>query len=186
MLDADGHALLTDFGLSKEGVQDNQGAKSFCGSVAYLAPEMLRRSGHGKSVDWYLLGVLLFEMLVGKPPFFDKNKEIMFHNIQKGYLRLPPELSTDAKSLLTGLLMRNPQMRLGASKYDAEDIKKHPFFKSIDWEAAMNKELTPPKPQIKPIIIRDIDPSIFDDSECHGEDKVPGWSFANNVECLDK
>lgn len=65
VVDSQGHALLTDFGLSKEGVLDNISAKSFCGSVAYLAPEMLKRSGHGKSVDWYLLGVLLYEMLVG-------------------------------------------------------------------------------------------------------------------------
>lgn len=74
MLNADGHALLTDFGLSKEGVSDNDQAKSFCGSIAYLAPEMLRRTGHGKSVDWYLAGVLLYEMLVGIPPFFNKNR----------------------------------------------------------------------------------------------------------------
>ena len=78
VLDADGHALLTDFGLSKEGVLDNEGAKSFCGSVAYLAPEMLKRIGHGKSVDWYLLGVLLYEMLVGIPPYFTNNKEKLF------------------------------------------------------------------------------------------------------------
>jgi len=65
VIDTEGHALLTDFGLSKEGVLDNISARSFCGSVAYLAPEMLKRSGHGKSVDWYLLGVLLYEMLVG-------------------------------------------------------------------------------------------------------------------------
>ena len=75
VLDDEGHALLTDFGLSKEGVLDmNQGAKSFCGSVAYLAPEMLRKAGHGKSVDWYLLGVLLYEMIVGQPPYFSKSK----------------------------------------------------------------------------------------------------------------
>ena len=74
VLDNDGHALLTDFGLSKEGVYDNQGAKSFCGSLAYLAPEMIRRTGHGKSVDWYLLGVLLYEMLVGVPPYYSTNK----------------------------------------------------------------------------------------------------------------
>jgi serine/threonine protein kinase len=74
VLDAQGHALLTDFGLSKEGVLDNQAANSFCGSVAYLAPEMLKRSGHGKSVDWYLLGVLLYEMLVGIPPYYSNNK----------------------------------------------------------------------------------------------------------------
>ncbi len=74
VLDADGHAMLTDFGLSKEGIKDNDYTQSFCGSIAYLAPEMLRRCGHGKSVDWYLLGVLLYEMLVGMPPYFDKNK----------------------------------------------------------------------------------------------------------------
>jgi serine/threonine protein kinase len=75
VLDDEGHALLTDFGLSKEGVLDNQAAKSFCGSVAYLAPEVLKRTGHGKSVDWYLLGVLLYEMLIGIPPYFTNNRE---------------------------------------------------------------------------------------------------------------
>jgi serine/threonine protein kinase len=74
VLDADGHALLTDFGLSKEGVKENDSTQSFCGSVAYLAPEMLRRAGHGKSVDWYLLGVLLYEMLVGMPPYFNRDR----------------------------------------------------------------------------------------------------------------
>lgn len=74
VFDVDGHALLTDFGLSKEGVQTNYQARSFCGSPAYLAPEMLKRSGHGKSVDWYLLGVLLYEMLVGIPPYYSNNK----------------------------------------------------------------------------------------------------------------
>jgi serine/threonine protein kinase len=74
VLDEDGHALLTDFGLSKEGMKGAEFTQSFCGSVAYLAPEMLRRSGHGRTVDWYLLGVLLYEMLVGIPPYFNKNK----------------------------------------------------------------------------------------------------------------
>jgi serine/threonine protein kinase len=100
VIDPEGHAQLTDFGLSKEGVLDNISAKSFCGSVAYLAPEMLRRSGHGKSVDWYLLGVLLYEMLVGQPPYFCHNKEQLFYNIQKGVLKLPASISNEAKSLL--------------------------------------------------------------------------------------
>lgn len=75
VFDEEGHALLTDFGLSKEGVMTNSGAKSFCGSPAYLAPEMLKRSGHGKSVDWYLLGVLFYEMIVGIPPYYSNNKD---------------------------------------------------------------------------------------------------------------
>jgi len=69
VFDADGNALLTDFGLSKEGIANNQQTVSFCGSLAYLAPEMLKRTGHGKSVDWYHLGILLYEMLTGKNPF---------------------------------------------------------------------------------------------------------------------
>ena len=85
---------MTDFGLSKEGVlEGHKGAKSFCGSVAYLAPEMLKRVGHGKAVDWYLLGVLLYEMLVGCPPYFSPNKQELFNNIQRGVLRIPASLS---------------------------------------------------------------------------------------------
>ena len=74
ILDSEGHALLTDFGLSKEGIQDNISGKSFCGSVAYLAPEMLRRNGHGKPIDWYLFGVLIYEMLVGRPPYYSNKR----------------------------------------------------------------------------------------------------------------
>lgn len=104
VLDAEGHALLTDFGLSKEGVFDNYTARSFCGSVAYLAPEMIRRQGHGKAVDWYLLGVLLYEMLVGLPPYFSPNREQLFQNIQRGKLKIPASLSPESKSLLKGVI----------------------------------------------------------------------------------
>jgi len=75
VLDRNGHAMLTDFGLSKEAVIGNDAAQSFCGSIAYLAPEMLKRAGHGKSVDWYLLGVLLYEMVVGLPPYFTNDRK---------------------------------------------------------------------------------------------------------------
>ena len=86
VLDSRGHALLTDFGLSKEGVYDNLVAKSFCGSIAYLAPEMLKQTGHGKAVDWYLLGVLLYEMLVGTPPYYSTNKYIkIFYGVNYFY-----------------------------------------------------------------------------------------------------
>ncbi len=75
VFDAEGHALLTDFGLSKEGMQSDSMAKSFCGSPAYLAPEMVKRSGHGKAIDWYQLGALLYEMLVGIPPYYANTRE---------------------------------------------------------------------------------------------------------------
>lgn len=100
VIDEQGHAMLTDFGLSKEGVHDNYITKSFCGSLAYLAPEMIKRQGHGKSVDWYLLGVVLYEMLVGIPPYFSVNRDELMSNIQKGKLRIPSSLSSDAKSLI--------------------------------------------------------------------------------------
>jgi len=101
LLDAEGHAMLTDFGLSKEDVPEYlNGAKSFCGSVAYLAPEMLKRMGHGKAVDWYLLGVVLYEMMVGTPPYYADSKEQLFENIEKAQLKLPSTLSAELRSLL--------------------------------------------------------------------------------------
>mmetsp|Transcript_5320 Transcript_5320/g.5276 ORF Transcript_5320/g.5276 Transcript_5320/m.5276 type:complete len:510 (+) Transcript_5320:194-1723(+) len=151
VLDSEGHAMLTDFGLSKEGVLDNFSAKSFCGSVAYLAPEMLKRQGHGKAVDWYLLGVLLYEMLVGIPPYFSHNKDQLFHNIQHSTLKIPTSLSPDAKSLMKGLLQREPSKRLG-SRRDAEEIKEHHFFYGINWDSVMRRELRPPRPP-KPIMV---------------------------------
>ena len=74
VLDHQGHALLTDFGLSKEGIAENEVTKSFCGSYAYLAPEVLLKQGHSKSVDWYLFGVIIYEMLCGKPPYYSNEK----------------------------------------------------------------------------------------------------------------
>ena len=114
VLDEDGHALLTDFGLSKEGVEDFRNTKSFCGSYAYLAPEMIKKSGHGKSVDWYLVGVLLYEMMVGIPPYYDNDRDVLFKNIVSKRLHIPSTISNDAADLLQKLLVRNPAKRLGS------------------------------------------------------------------------
>lgn len=103
VMDGDGHVLLTDFGLSKEGIDGPEATRSFCGSIAYLAPEILKRSGHGKAVDWYLLGVLLYEMLVGQPPYFSQNREEIFHNIMNAPLKVPSYVSHNAKSLMAGV-----------------------------------------------------------------------------------
>lgn len=144
VLDSEGHALLTDFGLSKEGIYDNNSAKSFCGSVAYLAPEMLKRLGHGKSVDWYLLGILLYEMLFAQPPYFSRQPEQLFENIKYGTLKIPRTISDDAMDILVSLLNRNANKRLGATKEDADDIKRHPFFKGINWDDVLNRRLPVP------------------------------------------
>jgi len=95
---------------------------------------MLRRKGHGKSVDWYLLGVLLYEMLVGVPPYFSGNKDELFRNIMEGPLKLPRSISTEAKSLMVSLLNRNPSRRLGSGPEGALEIMRHPFFASMNWK----------------------------------------------------
>lgn len=101
VIDSEGHALLTDFGLSKEGILEGTSTNSFCGSIAYLAPEILKKTGHGKSVDWYLLGVFLYEMLVGVTPYYSLKKEEIFakiENLEK--VNIPNFLSLDARDLL--------------------------------------------------------------------------------------
>ena len=130
-------------------MQNNTEAKSFCGSLAYLAPEMLKRSGHGKAVDWYLFGVLLYEMLVGDPPYFSNYEVELLNNIQNATLKLPSNLSKSAKLLLSSLLNRNPQKRIGAGPRGADEIKEHPFFTGIDWVKVYNKEYPVPLPRIR-------------------------------------
>jgi protein-serine/threonine kinase len=181
VLDEEGHALLTDFGLSKEGIMDNHSAHSFCGSVAYLAPEMLKRQGHGKSVDWYLLGVLFYEMIVGFPPYFSTNREQMFSNIQKGKLKIPTSLSVDARSLLKELLNRDPLKRLGCRR-DAEEIKDHPFFYGINWESTLRKELRPPRPNHTPIIPGSIPQENIMGSHFSFDPAthISGWTFISS------
>ena len=179
VLDDEGHAMLTDFGLSKEGVYDNVMAKSFCGSVAYLAPEMIKRQGHGKAVDWYLLGVLLYEMLVGSPPYFSPNREQLYYNIQNGKLKLPTSLAGETKNLLKDLLNRDPARRLGA-KRDAEEIKEHRYFAGVSWEAVSRRELKPPLPT-RPILMPAFIPPerVYGDLSkvAENEYSVPGWTF---------
>ena len=182
VLDEEGHAMLTDFGLSKEGVYDNVMAKSFCGSVAYLAPEMIRRQGHGKAVDWYLLGVLLYEMLTGAPPYFNPNREQLYHNIQNGKLKLPNSLAVETKNILKELMQRDPAKRLGA-KRDAEEVKEHRYFAGVNWDSVIRRELKPPLP-IRPILM----PAFIPPERVYGDltkmpenaNCVPGWTFINN------
>ncbi len=142
--------MLTDFGLSKTGVGSSDVSQSFCGSVAYLAPEMLRRTGHSHSIDWYLLGVLIYEMLVGVPPYFNTSKTKLFENIQQGPLKIPHTMPHDARQIILLLLNRNPQKRLGAMR-DAEEVKEHEFFASINWDTVASKQCEVLPPTIRAI-----------------------------------
>jgi ankyrin repeat protein len=179
VLDLDGHAKLTDFGLSKEGVEDGQLARSFCGSVAYLAPEMLRRAGHNRSVDWYLLGVVLYEMIVGTPPYYSNNRDQLFNNIQRGKLSLPKNMSDDAKSLIKLLLHRDPTKRLGSGKTDSEEIKAQSFFAGTNWNEFLNRNVAPPPTKPVRRVPKGVSlEKIFGKLEEEKvNQKVEGWSF---------
>merc|ERR1712232_690535 len=144
LLDAEGHVKLTDFGLSKEGIDDNFSAKSMCGTPEYLAPEILDKRGHGKAVDWYSLGALTYEMLTGLPPFYTKDREKLFDRIRRGELSYPTYVTANAKDLLQRMLLRSPDQRLGGGAGGQEDIKRQPFFGGIDWAAVYGKKIPPP------------------------------------------
>ena len=160
LLDARGHVRLTDFGLSKEGISNSSsGANSFCGTPEYLAPEILNRQGHGRAVDWWSLGALLYEMLTGLPPFYCRDRERLFEKIRKSDLAYPRYLSSCAVNLLRGLLTRDPRRRLGSGPTDAEEIKSHPFFAEINWEKLRAGDIPPPW---DPNISGSLDTSQFD------------------------
>lgn len=160
LLDHKGNVRLTDFGLSKEGVTDHStGANSFCGTPEYIAPEVLLRQGHGRAVDWWSTGALLYEMLCGLPPFYSRNREAMFEKIMRADLSFPTFISEAAKDLLKRLLVRDPKGRLGSGEQDADEIKGHPFFQDIDWSRMATGTLPPPW---TPAVAGSLDTSLFD------------------------
>ena len=138
----DNHIKLADFGLAKEGVSDQQSTKSFVGSPAYLAPEILSRRGAGKSADIYGIGAVLYEMVCGTPPFFSNNINILYKNISQSKLMLHDYFSDELKDLLTQLLCRDPYKRIGV--LDKKVLKNHEWFKDIDWDKLAKKEIDPP------------------------------------------
>ncbi|KZV64842.1 Pkinase-domain-containing protein [Peniophora sp. CONT] len=151
LLDATGHVALCDFGLSKPDLRSDELTNTFCGTTEYLAPEvLLDEHGYSKLVDFWSLGVLLFEMCCGWSPFYAEDTQQMYKNICFGKIRFPKGvINEDGKQFVKGLLNRNPKHRLGAQR-DAEELKEHPFFKNIDWVALGKKQVTPPfKPNVE-------------------------------------
>ena len=147
LISSDNHIKLADFGLAKEGVNDNTMTKSFCGSPAYLSPEMLIRKGAGKSADIYGIGAVLYEMICGSPPFFSNNIKTLYKNITQSKLKLPNYFSDELKDLLKQLLCRDPLKRIGV--LDKNEIKKHVWFKGINWDKIAKKEIKVPIDLIK-------------------------------------
>ena len=149
LLDSEGHLLLTDFGLSKVAVEGEE-CRSFLGTIEYMAPEVILGRQYGMAVDWWSLGALGFDLLTGSPPFDGNNHAKIQEKILKQKLSLPYYLSPDAKDLLTRLLRKEPSKRLGGCMpKDMQTIKKHRFFRKIDWKLLGRRELEPP---IKPLI----------------------------------
>ncbi|KAI1133175.1 serine/threonine-protein kinase psk1 [Nemania abortiva] len=150
LLDAHGHLLLTDFGLSKVAVGDDDTCKSILGTVEYMAPEVILGNKYGKAVDWWSFGALGYDLMTGNPPFRGANNAKVQHNIVKQKVVMPYFLSLDAKDLLARLLRKDPAKRLGSRMpKDLETIKKHRFFRKIDWKKLEAREMEPP---IQPMI----------------------------------
>ncbi|XP_050411933.1 protein kinase C iota type isoform X1 [Patella vulgata] len=169
LLDAEGHIKLTDYGMCKEGLGNGETTGTFCGTPNYIAPEILRGEDYDFSVDWWALGVLMFEMLAGRSPFDvvgnadnpDQNTEdYLFQIILEKTIRIPRSLSVKAASILKGFLNKNPKERLGCHPDTGfVDIKSHPFYRSINWELLSQKQIPPP---YKPTIRNDRDLEHFD------------------------
>jgi len=159
LLDSDGHIKVADMGLVKEGVQGDDTTRTFCGTPEYLAPELLQEVDYGASVDWWALGCVMYEMMTGRLPFYSRDQTKLFNAIMKDKLHLPNGMSASAKSILTGLLSKDPAKRLGSGPSDVQELKEHQFFQAIDWRALEEKRITPP---FKPAVNGLMDTKYFD------------------------
>ncbi|XP_055917818.1 serine/threonine-protein kinase N isoform X8 [Eupeodes corollae] len=144
LLDTEGYVKIADFGLCKEGMGFGDRTGTFCGTPEFLAPEVLTETSYTRAVDWWGLGVLIFEMLVGESPFPGDDEEEVFDSIVNDEVRYPRFLSLEAIAIMRRLLRKNPERRLGSSERDAEDVKKQAFFRSIAWDDLLLRKVKPP------------------------------------------
>ncbi|WCJ36008.1 protein-serine kinase 1 [Euphorbia peplus] len=142
LMDPDGHVMITDFGLAKE-IDESSRSNSMCGTTEYMAPEILLSKGHNKDADWWSVGILLFEMLTGQPPFAHKDRKKLQERIIKEKVKLPPRLTSEAHSLLRGLLEKDPARRLGSGPSGGDEVKRHKWFRLINWKKLEARELEP-------------------------------------------
>ena len=153
LITASGHIKLIDFGFAtelKHGDKDN----TFCGTLDYLAPEMINRTGHDHSIDWWTLGVLLYELLIGCTPFHSKTSSNVYDKILKSEPIFPKGMDSDAQDLICKLLVKDPQSRI-----KGEDVKNHPFFTNINWTDVEKMQM---QPIWIPLLMNDIDTTYYD------------------------
>lgn len=147
LIDSSGYLRLTDFGFAK--ICEGR-TYTLCGTPEYLAPEIILNKGHGKAVDWWEFGILLYEMLVGIDPFNDEDPMKICQKILKGKVKFPTNISSNAKSLIKHLLVQDLSKRYGNLKGGVDDIKNHRFFKELDWNDLINQKIQPPYiPKVK-------------------------------------
>lgn len=159
LLDAQGHVVLTDFGLCKENLKPGETTGTFCGTPEYLAPEVLRKQQYGRPVDWWCLGTVMYEMIYGLPPYYSRNVAEMYDGILHKPLRLKLTASLQARELLSGLLQKDVGRRLGSGPSDADEVKAHPFFKRMHWDELYHRRIEPP---FNPGVKSDLDLQHFD------------------------
>ena len=181
-MDEDGYLKLADFGMAKK-LKEDEKAMSFCGTPEYLAPEIITMEGHDKMADWWSFGILLFEMLCGLPPFYVENLDKMYDMIKNNPVKFPKRisLSEDAKDIIKKLLEKNPKKRLGAHN-GIEEIKKHPFFASIDFDLIVEKKIKAP---FIPELANDTDVQYFDE-EFTNEEVGMSYIPKKNMEVIKK
>ncbi|XP_022237199.1 RAC serine/threonine-protein kinase-like [Limulus polyphemus] len=185
LLDKEGHIKIADFGLCKEDIGYGATTKTFCGTPEYLAPEVLEDTDYGRAVDWWGLGVVMYEMMCGCLPFYSRDHDILFELILVEEVKFPKSLSSEAKSLLSGLLVKDPKKRLGGGQDDANEIMVHPFFRVINWQDLLEKKVIPP---FKPQVMSDTDTRYFDQEftgetvELTPKDEAPLNSISEDTE----
>ncbi|XP_061745081.1 serine/threonine-protein kinase Sgk2, partial [Nerophis ophidion] len=182
LLDAQGHVVLTDFGLCKEGVEPEGTTSTFCGTPEYLAPEVLRKEAYDRTVDWWCLGAVLYEMIYSLPPFYSRDVGEMYDAILHKTLVLPAGKSEAVCSLLEALLHKDPHRRLGAIA-DFLEVKNHPFFSAINWDDIFHKRIPPPyNPNVRgPADTQNIDPEFTRENVSNSMSRTPEFNASFNA-----